>query len=75
MVPRAPDRSSACGAMGGGVTTFLTSGPFLVDLASTDPYNTFTRYQRLPDIGVLVPHAQVLTLPSTHRRTLAVLSV
>ncbi|GHG21644.1 hypothetical protein GCM10017784_11480 [Deinococcus indicus] len=57
------------------ITTLLTSGPFLIDLASTDPYNPFTRYQRLPDIGVLVPRAQVLTLPCTHRRTLAVLSV
>lgn len=62
-------------AQRGGVTTLLTSGAYIADLASTDPYNRLHRHQRLPDISAALPGAQLLSLPSARRRTLAVLAV
>ena len=58
-----------------GVSTLITSGAYIADLASTDPYNRLHRHQRLPDIATALPSAQLLSLPSTRRRTLAVMAV
>jgi len=55
------------------ITTLLLSGPYIADLASTNPYNRLYRTQRIKEPSLTLPHAQLLTLPSAGHRTLAVL--
>lgn len=57
-----------------GVTTLVTSGAYIADLASTDPYNRLHRHQRIPDLAAELPDARLLSLPSARYRTLAVLA-
>lgn len=48
---------------------------YVLDLASTDPYNRLRRYQRLPDARAAFPRGQLLTLPGhVTPRTVGVLT-
>lgn len=49
------------------LTAFMTSGTFVQDVASSDPYNRLTRYQRLPDARAALPDAALLALPGEAR--------
>ncbi|BDP44884.1 hypothetical protein DAETH_48530 (plasmid) [Deinococcus aetherius] len=45
-------------------TIFLTGGSYVLDLASSDPYNRLSRYDRLPDPLARYPEAHLLCPPS-----------
>ncbi|WP_412027870.1 ImmA/IrrE family metallo-endopeptidase [Deinococcus yunweiensis] len=48
-------------------TAWLSVGTHVHDVASSDPYNRLTRYQRLPDARAALPDAALLALPGQAR--------
>lgn len=56
-------------------TVVLCGENYILDLASTDPYNRLHRYQRMPDARAALPHAELLTIPDHYRpRTIGVVT-
>lgn len=55
-------------------TVFLSGAAYVLDVASSDPYNRLYRYDRLPDARAMFPDAALLTLPDRPRpRTVGVI--
>lgn len=55
-------------------TVFLSGGVYVLDVASSNPYNRLYRYDRLPDARAAFPDAALLTLPDRPRtRTVGVI--
>lgn len=55
-------------------TTILLSGQnYILDVASSDPWNRLRRYDRVPDVRSMFPDAHLLTLPGWRGHTLGVL--
>ncbi|MFC3834754.1 MULTISPECIES: ImmA/IrrE family metallo-endopeptidase [Deinococcus] len=48
-------------------TAWVSAGPYVLDVTSSDPYNRLTRYQRLPDARAALPDAALLALPGEAR--------
>ncbi|WP_414656709.1 ImmA/IrrE family metallo-endopeptidase [Deinococcus sp. VB343] len=56
-------------------TVFISGDSYVLDLASTDPYNRIQRYQRMPDARAEYPNAELLTLRQYIKpRTIGVLT-
>lgn len=56
-------------------TIFLSGETYVLDVASSSPWNRIRRYDRLPDPQIKFPEAQLATikLPSSGRKTLGII--
>jgi IrrE N-terminal-like domain len=55
-------------------TIFLVGDRYILDVASSDPWNRLRRYDRVPDLRAAMPDAELLALSPVRRRTLGLIS-